>query len=729
MRLRYNRENTFRLCLAHVPRSGDIGLTISTHIGSHKAAFLAATLFTGCASASFAAPLVTGRVDDSVTAAVAGDRSAYLPYVADHGELAPSEILAHVQLVLKRPPELQAKLDKLVEDQLNKKSPDYHKWLNPADLRAYGPDQADIEKVIGWLQSHGLKVNSVSPSGMSIDFGGSHAAIAAAFHAALHHVTLPSGEAHITPMTDPAIPAALAPVVRGAMLSNFFPKPNYRKFVQPADNIAFNPVFYAVAPADFRTIYNINPANNGLNLYGFPITGKGVTIALVEQTDILPNDWTTFRKAFGLGKYSGTLSLVHPNGCTDPGFIPDETEAAIDVEWASVPAPDATILEASCAATSPLYFGVATTLQNLVEFPTPATVFSISYGGAEAGNGLTFLAGWVNLVEEGASEGKSIMISSGDSGVGADEGINVSGLAVNGLSTNPFNTTLGGTDFADTSLGKLATYWSPTNGKNFSSALSYIPEIPWDNSCASSVIWKYLDYTNSITACNALISKTGVTANRKLPPFIQEGIGGTGGQSQIYVKPSWQSAPGVPNDGVRDQPDLSLFASNGSWDHAYVICMSDPNEGGVPCDFKKPKDANLYGGTSFAAPDFAGIMALIVQAYGGNPLGNPAPTLYQIATAQFSRPELLAKCKSVLGTKESAACVFNNVTVSNNAEPCLGGTPNCYTTSASTRDWGVLSSDFTHEVDAFPSRATGGYSLATGLGSVNVLNLIYSFEE
>lgn len=702
-------------------------MNIRNNTSGVRYALLAATVFTSIASAAAAAPLVTGAIDDNVTVPVTNDRSAFLPYAADKGELAASETLAHVQLVLKRPPALEAKLNKLITDQLDKASPSYHKWLKPSDLRAYGPDEADIEKLANWLQSHGLKVNSVSPSGMTIDFAGSPAAIAEAFHTSLHHVTMPSGESHIAAIKDPAIPAALAPVLRGAVLSNFFPKPNYRKAIRPADNIAFKPEFYAVAPADFTKIYNINAANSGFNLYGFPITGKGVTIALVEQTDIRPADWATFRKAFGFAKYSGTLTLSHPNKCTDPGFTGDEGEAALDVEWASVPAPDAAIIEASCAATSPLYFGVATTLQNLVEYETPATVFSISYGGAEAGNGLTFLMGWQNLVEEGAAEGKSIMISSGDSGVGADEGININGLAVNGLSTNPYNTTLGGTDFADTSLGALHTYWAAKNNTLFGSALSYIPEIPWDNSCASSVVATYLNYANSQVACNTLISKKGVTAGRNKPPFLQEGIGGTGGQSIIYAKPSWQKAPGVPNDGVRDQPDVSLFASNGSWDHALVYCMSDTKEGGLPCDFKNPNDVGLAGGTSFAAPSFAGIMALVVQAYGGYPLGNAAPVLYQIGTAQFTNPLLAEKCKSSLGTKESTGCVFNVVNTGNNAEPCLAGTDNCYTTPASTHGWGVLSSDFTNEVDAFPTGPA--YSLATGLGSVNVLNLIYSYEE
>ncbi len=144
-----------------------------------------------------------------------------------------------------------------------------------------------------------------------------------------------------------------------------------------------------------------------------------MTVAVVEQTNISPGDWTSFRKQMGLRDYAGTLSITHPGGCGDPGFTGDEGEAALDAEWSSAVAPDAAIIEASCAG-SDTTFGVETTLQNLVELGTTAGVLSISYGGSEAGNGLTFLQGWNDLVEMGASEGLSIIISTGDGGVSAD---------------------------------------------------------------------------------------------------------------------------------------------------------------------------------------------------------------------------------------------------------------------------------------------------------------------
>jgi subtilase family serine protease len=666
--------------------------------------------------------LVTAAVDDRVTTAVPGERSSLLSVAKDLGVVEDSVALTHAVVVLKRSPTMQAAFDKLVSDQQNRKSPSYHKWLSAADLRGYGPDASDVAKVVSWLQSHGITVNAVAKSGMSIDISAPASRLGEAFHTSLHHVQLPSGEAHIANMTDLAIPSALAPVLRGATLSNFFPKPNYSKANPNYTFNAAHTTFYAVTPTDFATIYNSAPLLSGNNAFGVPITGEGVTIAVVEQTDTLRRDWTNFRNTFGLSSYPGKLIYQQPGGCKDPGFTGDEVEAAIDMEYAAAAAPGADVIEAACAGGT-LGFGVETTLQNLVEDGTAASVFSISYGGAEQFSGLTFLAGWENLVEEGAAEGISIFVSTGDSAAAAGEEDPVDGLGVNGLSTTPYNTAVGGTDFQDTSLGENALYWKTANSTTGGSAKSYIPEIPWDNSCSSSVIANYLGFDDAIASCNS-------TKTFKGAPFEQPNIGGTGGQSVIYAKPSWQSAPGVPNDGVRDQPDVSFFASNGSWNHFYLICMSDTSEGGKPCNYRNRNDAlgSAYGGTSVSAPAWAGAFALAVEIVGKQ--GNAAPELYSLATAQFNSPLLLQQCRSALGKGiNMKGCVFNDLTVGDNAAVCYTGTTDCYSNVESTNGFGVMraSSTYSNSIDAFPT--TAGYDLASGLGSVNITNLIINIYE
>jgi subtilase family serine protease len=694
-----------------------------------KTALLCASVLCGFATAASAAPLITAAIDDTLTVPVVHEASPLLAHVQDHGVLADTVPLNHIMLVLKRSPEMQAAFDTLVRDQLDRSSPLYRQWLKPTDLRRYGPDEADIAKVVAWLQGHGLTVNSVSPSGMSIDFAGKPSAVAAAFHTSLHNVSLPNGEAHIANMTDLAIPAALAPVVHGATLSNFFPKPNMTRFhttakatgaakANPNFDVSGTP-YTAIGPADYAIIYNMNPLFNGTSSIGKRVAGAGVTVAVLERTDILAADWHTFRAAFGLSGAAGVLKSSHPGAvCTDPGTNGDEGEAALDAEWSSAAAPDATIIETSCGDDN-LTFGVETALQEVVEHGTTASVLTVSYGQNEKEASASFLAGWANLVEEAASQGLSVMVSTGDSGdSSARGGIAEYGLDVNGLSTNPYLTAVGGTDFYDGALGKTSEYFRPNNVRYYSSAKSYVPEIPWDNSCSGEIVRKFFGYPSAIASCN----------DPDNPGNYQDGVGGSGGESGVYTKPNFQAGvPGMPADGMRDNPDVSLFASNGFWGHFLVLCMSDPNEGGTTCDYSVTDDVfgNAAGGTSFAAPTFGGIAALIVQQTGGR-IGNPAPRLYELARTQFTSSPLAAACNATLGKRSATSCVFHDVEAGNIAEPCFATTKDCFSTNKSlTYGLGTLRNADAPSVDAYPAQP--GYSLATGLGSVNVTNLVTSY--
>jgi subtilase family serine protease len=696
-----------------------------------KQRILCATILSGVAmpalaAAPIAVPMVTASVDDNSVVALAGNHAAAIAVATDAGAVDATHVLSHVILTLKRSPASQAALDRLVTEQQTRGAANYHHWLTAAELRAYGPAQSDIDKTTAWLQARGLTVNAVSPSGMSIDFSGTAAQIGAAFRTSLHAYTL-RGEAHMGNTVDASVPVALTPVLAGVTLSNFFPKSNAVP-TKPLFTVPIGPgqaPFFAVVPQDFATIYNLLPLLNGTNGFGTRINGAAVTIAVVEQTNIHEADWKHFRSYFGLSAWNGQFRAIHPAQCTNPGYTGDEVEAAIDAEWAGASAPGADIVEASCAGTD-LTFGVETTLQNLVESKsTNATIYSISYGGCEQEEGLPFLTGWSNLAEEAAAEGISIVISAGDSGSSCDRGtIDSNGLGVNGLAANPYVTSVGGTDFYDTALGETASYWRNGNfGTGHGSAKSYVPEIPWDNSCANSIVAQVQGNTTGLAYCNG-----------PEPGPVQNGVGGTGGASLVYAKPSWQltSILGMPNDGVRDQPDVSLFAANGIWNHAYLICMSDETEGGAPCIYKGTSPSGepnalfqAYGGTSVAAPAFAGILALETQLTGA-PLGNAAPRLYQLAQAEYSNPVLVQNCNATLGNKISLACVFNSVTAGDNAEPCVKGTPDCHAGKTAVYDVGVLAEpNAKGVVNAYP--AAPGYNLATGLGSVNATNLLYNY--
>ncbi len=662
-------------------------------------------------------PVITDAVHTQTSVEIAGSVAAPVAFAADKGSLPQGHVLSHVLLGMKRPAASQAALDKLLAAQQDRTSPQYHHWLRAADLRRFGPVQADIDKVVSWLKSAGLSINAVSPSGMSIDFSGTVASLSGAFHAGIHAYQL-KGVSHIANTTPISVPAALAPAIDGVTVSNFFPQPQYvpkTSFTVPTG--AGNLPFYAVAPGDFYTIYNLDPIYSGGAGLPKSIDGSGVTIAVIEQTNIIPADWTRFRSAFGVGVVPGTFSQIHPAGCANPGHTGDEIEAAIDAEWAGAVAVNSYIVNASCAATETT-FGVMTSLQNLVEkMDSDASIYSISYGGCEQENGLAFLNMWSNLAEEGAAKGISIIISSGDSGSSCDRDvIDSDGLGVNGLAANPYVTSVGGTDFADTAKGETSSYWFARNEFGVHSAQSYIPEIPWNNSCASSIIAAAAGAASGSAYCNS-----GTT------PGVQNGVGGTGGASLVYAKPSWQSATlkGMPDDGVRDQPDVAFFAANGYWDHAYLICMSDTAEGGSPCNYKGINALNqAFGGTSVAAPAFAGMLGLETELAGSR-LGNVNPRLYELAALQFASPVLAGACDASKGRDISKACVFNNVTHGDNTQPCYAGTPDCHVAKKSDQI-GILSAR--NGASAVPAyQAHQGYSLATGLGSINGTNLLTNY--
>jgi len=172
-------------------------------------------------------------------------------------------------------------------------------------------------------------------------------------------------------------------------------------------------------------------------------------------------------------------------------------------------------------------------------------------------------------------------------------------------------------------------------------------------------------------------------------------------------------------------PDVSLFASSGFWSHAIVLCMSDPKQGGVPCDYSNALDTfyNSGGGTSFTAPQFASIQALINQKAGG-PQGNPDPIFYNLYRSEFgasSSPNssALSACDATNGNGISPSCIFHDVTVGNNDVPCYG-TNNCY--DPSSADYGVLSTSDSSLQPAYAAHK--GWDFTTGLGSVNVANLV-----
>jgi subtilase family serine protease len=659
----------------------------------------------------------------------------------DRGTVANDFAMDHMLLQLKRSPEQELAVQQFVGELQSAGSPNFHHWLTAQEFgERFGLAKSDLDAVTAWLESHGFRVNVVYPSGMLIDFSGTAAQVRKAFQTEIHYLAV-KGERHIGNMSDPRIPAALVPVIAGVVsLYDFRPHTMHhlRKANKEFTSVdILGDVTYAVVPADLAKIYNLNP------LFSAGISGQGQTIVLIEDTDVFSaSDWTTFRQTFGLSGYSSaSFTQVHPpappplpgNNCAAPGVVAgNDAEAILDAEWASASAPSAAIEMAACKDTSTTFGGLIA-IQNLINATTPPpSIMSISYGQCETVNGAAANAAYNSAYQQAVAEGVSVFVAAGDSGgAGCDNSAAEAthGIAVSAFASTPNNVAVGGTDFSDTFSGINTTYWNSTNTPTFGSALSYVPEIPWNDSCASALVSAYEGFSQtygSSSLCNAPL----------LGSLLESTVAGGGGPSQCasgtpstagvvsgscagWPKPSWQTVLGNPGDGVRDTPDVSLFAADGLWSHFYVFCWSDTANGGAACG-SDPSTWAGGGGTSFASPIMAGIQALINQKAGG-PQGNPAPVYYQLAAAEYGASGN-SSCNSDKGNIVGAGCIFYDVTSGDMDVDCAG--PDCYLADGAV---GVLSTSTTSFAPAYGTNV--GWDFATGIGSVNAANLVNNWPS
>jgi len=612
-------------------------------------------------------PRIAQAIDDGNRIVLGGNTHPLARPEFDEGEAPSSLPLERMLLVLRRSPEQQADLEALLAQQQQISSPDYHKWLTPQQFgQRFGPADSDIETITAWLESHGFRVKGPANGRVVIEFSGTAAQLRDAFHTTIHKYQV-NGKKHWANSSDPEIPAALAPVVAGiATIHNFLKAPQLilsgetvtaivHPGVQP--QLTFSNGMHALGPQDFATIYGVNGAYSEGN------SGGGVPIAVVGRSDINVQDVANFKSVFGL---SGNIPEIYMNG-PDPGDLggDEEGEAVLDTTWASAIAYNAAVILVVSATTNTAD-GVDLSELYIVDNDT-AEIMTESFGSCEAGTTSAEAMEKSSLAEQAAAEGITYFVSTGDSGA---EGCDSSGsesvasgpLSVNVLAASPYVVAVGGTQFNEN--GNNAKYWNSSTTTP-GTALGYIPEDVWNNSC---------------TAANC---PSGVSPN-----IYASG----GGSSTFYQKPPWQTGvPGIPSGGARDLPDVSLNAS-ASHD-PYVLCLR------ASCVPNSQGEIRLYlvGGTSASTPSFASIMALVVQKTG-SAQGQANYVLYPLA-AQETLSACNGSSQSVL---PATTCIFNDVTVGNNAVPGESG----YGSAGASYQSGV------------------GYDLATGLGSVNVTNLV-----
>ena len=562
------------------------------------------------------------------------------------------------------------------------------------------------------------------------------------------------------------------------------PRPEFTINVPPSGGAAGTPAFTEedISPYDFATIYNVLP------LWNKGIDGTGQTIAIAGTSDISQSDISNFRTFFNLPTNipANTPKIIHPNpslpGGDDPGIctsttsttctIDDLVENSLDVEWSGAVAKNAQIVLVTAASQSSSDDTLYDAESYIVDNKT-AQIVSVSYGNCELFMGTSGNAQYNTLWQNAASEGIAVFVAAGDSGsascdAGSGGGPAEEGLSVSGLASTPYDTAVGGTDFNwcpflmgfNGQACPAQPHWNSTNTANSagaSSATGYVPEMPWNETCTNPFMLQglitlagpnYLNVSgvnNTEEACN-LISDNLNELEQAYPYAVGllNTVGGGGGASGCttsdgsnvsscaggYAKPSWQAGvTGIPSDGKRDLPDVSFFAADGYIsDSAYLICVEE--NGGQPCTYSADAEpfASEVGGTSASTPPMAGVMALIDQKMGAAQ-GFANPVLYKLAAAQT-----YSSCSAETVTAGSTTCLFNDIdagpfaSAGTIAMPCDYGffeilvSPNCVVKDSLegfSDQIGILSTS------TGPGYNAGtGFDLATGLGSLNVANVV-----
>ena len=634
--------------------------------------------------------LVTTQVEAGQRRPLSGHRVAWASAQNDHGAVADDLRLQNLTLTLNRTAEREQAFQQLLKDRQDPASPDYHRWLTPVEVgERFGASQHDIDAVSAWLSSQGLHVDSVANSRTRIAFSGAAGAVAQAFATPLHNYAV--GDAtRLANVDDPQIPTALADVVMSvAGLHTIKYRPAHH-MTAPQQATAVPPVTqpaltncpasgsctYYVFPADFAKIYDL-PASS--------IDGSGQTIAIVSKTRVYDTDDNNFMSLAGVS-FSTPIVIVPPAG-TDPGppattcttsgstntcskpsaAVSNQSEATLDVQRAGSVAPGATlklIASADTGSGAAMTDGIVIDIEYAIDtMPVPAQILSISFSSCESDNGASATIGFDQLYKQAAMEGISVFVASGDGGVAGCEALDSTPSTTQTVSTNTLCASGYVTCVGGTEFADQAnpsTYWAASNGTNFLSALGYIPEGAWNDPLDSS-------------------GKTQFAA--------------TGGGVSAYIPtPSWQTGTGVPGSQGRYTPDVSFGASTRE---GYFTCFAAEAascvvSGGSFSFFGS-------GGTSASTPSMAGIAALLNQKTGAAQ-GNLNPTLYALAA-------------------NPANGVFHDVTVSSS------GVSGCAVSIPS------LCNNSTPGPTGLSGGLQGflvgtGYDEATGLGSIDVANLL-----
>ena len=632
---------------------------------SFPAFLVALGVLAGPVLAAQSANRIAERIDSSQVLVLPNHHPLWATSANDAGAVPANQSFESLTLVLARSPEQEQAFKQFLADQQDPVSPDYKHWLTPDEVgERYGLSDGDIATITGWLQSRGLHVNWVAPNHVFIGFGGTAADIGRAFRTEMHYYRV-RGDQRISVNSDPLIPAALTSVikaVRGIYTINEQPTHHISTAEAASPQLTLSNGSHYITPNDFDTIYDV-PAS---------VTGAGVTIGIVSWAHTNAADFNNFKSKTGATFANPTEVVPTAYGGIDPGpaltappsgsssTLGGQEEATLDVIRSGSVAPAAALLLV-VSSPSGANDGIGADAQYLVNTtPVPAQVMSISFGACESSAGPGGVAFWDGLFQSAAAEGISVFVSSGDSGASGCDAA---------FSPPPSSPKANSPNYLCSS-----SYATCVGGTQFADTAS--PSTYWSstNGTGYGSAYGYIPEGAWNESTTSSVAATG------------------GGVSTVIATPSWQTGTGVPSPGTgRYTPDVS-FSSSGH--DGYFACMA-AIAGGSCVTSGGSFGFIIFSGTSAAAPGMAGVAALLDQK-SGTAQGNLNPQLYSLAASVPT-----AFHDATVSSSGVSGCNLNTASICNNSIPKLSG--------GGTQAGFLLGT---------------GYDEATGLGSVDVNNLV-----
>jgi len=545
---------------------------------------------------------------------------------------ATSQISFEVALPLRN----EDQLNELLAAQQDPSNSQYHQWLTPAQFgKRFGPDAATVNSVVAAFTARGLSVQTHT---RSLHVSGPVALVESTLgtHLQLAHTDTNASGTRIVSESALSLPPAVqaagatvisfglpeAQVMSHQVTSKLDPAP-LNRYSQDG-GYWFDDLKQAYQYPSYQTMVTVNGVTQRLD-------GTGTTIGVLMSSDYLPADVAaTFdHEKFGsiTGKPVPTLFADIPINGGGGLFGGAFAEVSIDTQSEITGAPGAHVIlyDIPDLSDGSVFAGYVDAIES-----NEVDVLSASFGECELfyfpqyNNGVDqrgILRSYDDLFKQGNSQGMTFLASSGDSaGLGCTTVSYLEGetgatfiAGVESPASDPNVTAVGGANLVTVyEPGSLNSQYATENAWSD-------PEVPYDpygiGVNASGGVWGAGGGVSAVWAAPTYQSLVTTTfPGGRAVPDIGMQVGGCPGGISVL------SPSGVCNGGDTSKNGY------GNTDRSYGIFSIGAGISG----------GGFYGfiGTSLSSPEFAGVLALLIEQKGRQ--GNVNQFLYKVAAKQAS---------------------------------------------------------------------------------------------